>query len=259
MPPELRFLTAIARDAGDIAMRYFRTDNEVWYKNGTSPVSLADRDVNRFLFEKITRQFPEYGWLSEESEDDHERLNRETVVIVDPIDGTRGFIAGKSEWCISIAIVKDKRPNHAVLHCPALNQTFAASRGSGLILSNIEMGQSAHTRKPLVTGSSKLIDVINDLPGKPFATYQFIPSLAYRMALVAIGKLDGAFARPGASEWDVAAADLILEEGGGKLSDKQDNVIRYNRPKLHLPSLIAGTKAQHSTILSLANSHGILH
>ena len=127
-------LISAAKNAGEIALRYFEGSNPVWYKSGNSPVSKADQEVNQYLLDFFRWNRPDYGWLSEETEDDLERLELDTVVIVDPIDGTRGFIEGRQEWCISIAVVRNGRPVDAVLHCPALQRTFAASKGSGLEL-----------------------------------------------------------------------------------------------------------------------------
>ena len=135
---ELKFIIELAKKAGAIGMKYFCADNKVWYKNGSSPVSQADKEIDDFLRLQFRQKRPEYGWLSEETEDGTERLSRKRVAIVDPIDGTRGFINGSNEWCISAAIVEDGRPTEAVLHCPALGQTFAASNADGLVLENVE-------------------------------------------------------------------------------------------------------------------------
>ena len=240
-------------------MKYFRSNNDVWYKHGNSPVSQADREIDDFLRQSLNTHRPDYGWLSEETEDGEERLTNKRVVIADPIDGTRGFIAGQEEWCISIAIVEDGRPVEAILHCPALSQTFSATKGNGLIITGDMSTSPAQRTKPLVTGSKKLIEVIRNLPDSPVDVLEFIPSLAYRLALVAAGGLDGAFARGGASEWDVAAADLILEEADCRLTDRVGNRLSYNKRSVGVPELIAASNSNHSNILGLAKSSGILH
>lgn len=255
-------LTHLAEKAGEIGLTYFRARNEVRYKSGNSPVSEADDAIDDFLRNGFAEARPSYGWLSEETADTdarmEKRLEGSRVVIADPIDGTRGFIEGSEEWCISIAIVENDRPVHAILHCPALGRTFLASHGKGLELKGVPARPQKSTGKPRVTGSKKLISIIEALPGKPFECAPFIPSLAYRLALVAIGELDGAFARPGASEWDVAAADLILEEAGGQLSDTDSNPLRYNQSRVILPGLVAGHRQKHGEILSLAKQTGVI-
>ena len=252
-------LLELALKAGEIGLKYFKSDNKVWFKQGNSPVSQADKEIDDYLRSGFSKARPDYGWLSEETEDNIDRLNCERVVIADPIDGTRGFIDGRNEWCISIAIVENGRPIEAILHCPALNRTFLASKGNGLELIGTLFLKEERITKPLVTGSKKLIETMKNLPEAPFAVMEFIPSLAYRLALVAVGELDGAFARGGASEWDVAAADLILEEVGCRLTDDRKAALSYNRTKVQVHALIAAHNNRYEEIFALAKQSGFLH
>lgn len=256
---DANLLLELALQAGDIGLKYFKSDNKVWYKNGNSPVSQADREIDDYLRLSFLQTRPDYGWLSEETEDSHERLNSQRVIIADPIDGTRGFIDGRDEWCISVAIVENGRPIEAILHCPALQRTFLATRSQGLEVLELEKASPNTMQKPYVTGSKKLIETMQELPGAPFEVMEFVPSLAYRLAMVATGELDGAFARAGASEWDIAAADLILEESGCKLTDGKNKIITYNRPKVHVPNLIATHNNRYEEIFVLAKQAGFLH
>ena len=228
-------------------------------KNGSSPVSEADRAIDLFLLETFAKERPDYGWLSEETDDNEVRLSRNRVVVADPIDGTRGFIDGRTEWCVSIAIVENHRPIEAILHCPALNRTFSASKGQGLKISGETQSRPANRTLPLVTGSKKLIETIRALPGNPTDVLDFIPSLAYRLAMVSSGELDAAFARGGASEWDVAAADLILEEAGCKLTTIGQKPLLYNQDNVRMPALIAAADEKYQEILTLAKEAGFLH
>lgn len=257
--PDAELLLQVCIKAGDIGLKYFKSENEVWYKSGNSPVSQADKEIDDYLRTTFASERQDYGWLSEETEDNIERLEKKRVIIADPIDGTRGFINGSNEWCIAIAIVEDGRPIESIIHCPALERTFLASKGKGLEV----IGEHVHpieTRtKPLVTGSKKLIDVMRELPDAPFDVLEFIPSLAYRLALVATGELDAAFARQGASEWDIAAADLILEEAGSTLTNANQSIIYYNQPKVQAPALIAAHKERYENIFALAKQAEFLH
>ncbi|MEM9277030.1 MAG: 3'(2'),5'-bisphosphate nucleotidase CysQ [Pseudomonadota bacterium] len=261
-PPSLKdnLIVSAAVKAGEIGMSYFQKDtNNIWYKSGNSPVSQADKEIDEFLRQRLLGNRPDHGWLSEETEDTPKRLDNNRLFIVDPIDGTRGFIAGKKEWCISIAVVENDRPIEGVLHCPALGKTIHAFKGQGVTVDGSHSGSPKIQRqRPLVTGSKKLIEVIRDIPGTPMDTTDFIPSLAYRLSLVATGELDAAFARQGASEWDIAAADIILEEAGCVLSDKNGTQIRYNRKNVASPALVASSADRQKEILGLANSSGIL-
>jgi len=107
-------LRATVREAGALALSLFRTELKNWIKGASSPVSEADIAVNDLLEQRLRSATPEYGWLSEESADDEERLGRRLVWIVDPIDGTRAYLAGREDWCVSVALVKDAAPLLAV-------------------------------------------------------------------------------------------------------------------------------------------------
>ena len=104
---DLELVRKAAREAGELAMRYFRRDPQVWMKAGNSPVTEGDLAVDRLLRDRLSAARPDYGWLSEETADSSERLSALRTFVVDPIDGTRGFIAGSAEWCVSVAIVED--------------------------------------------------------------------------------------------------------------------------------------------------------
>ena len=248
-----------AKAAGEIALKYFKaSENEVWYKSGDSPVSQADREVDTYLKTTLVGERSDYGWLSEETEDDQRRTQQGRVFIADPIDGTRGFLEGRAEWCISIAVVEAGRPVSAVLHCPALDRTFTAEAGMGIYDNGKICQVSAKPKKLRVTGSKKLNAVMTTALAQEAEVIPFIPSLAYRFAMVAAGELDAAFARPGASEWDIAAADLILHEAGGRLSAADGETLTYNKTDVRSPALVAGPADYHDEILNLAKASGIL-
>ena len=118
-------------EAGRIAMRFFRQRPEVWMKAGSSPVSEADYAVDRFLRETLLAARPHYGWLSEETADSGSRLSARRTFVVDPIDGTRGFLEGRDIWCVSAAVVENGRPLAGVLEVPARQETYTALPGRG--------------------------------------------------------------------------------------------------------------------------------
>ena len=128
---DLALISEAAREAGRIALGFFKQSPEVWMKGGTSPVSEADYAVDRFLRETLTAARPDYGWLSEETADSAGRLAASRTFVVDPIDGTRAFLDGRSTWCVSIAVVEDGHPLAGVLDCPATGEIFSASAGKG--------------------------------------------------------------------------------------------------------------------------------
>jgi fructose-1,6-bisphosphatase/inositol monophosphatase family enzyme len=119
------------REAGVLALSLFRTELKNWIKGASSPVSEADIRVNDLLESRLRSATPDYGWLSEESADDEERLRKQLVWIVDPIDGTRGYLAGREDWCVSVALVDNASPVLAAVFVPASDEFFFAARGQG--------------------------------------------------------------------------------------------------------------------------------
>lgn len=213
---DLDLLRDAAGEAGRIAMRYFKQNPEVWMKGGTSPVSEADYAADRYLFKTLLDARPGYGWLSEETVENRRTATGERSFIVDPIDGTRGFLEGNPQWCVSVAIVEQGRTIAGVLECPASGERFEAQRGGGGRLNGVPIRVRAQGDTNLSLGGPKLMGGL--LPAAWRARirpYSYVPSLAYRIALIASGRLDATFIKPNAHDWDIAAAMLILEEAGG--------------------------------------------
>ena len=226
---ELELITRTAERAGEIAMGYFRKDPEVWYKGGTSPVSEADIAVDSYLRETLREARPDYGWLSEESEDDHSRFNGQPIFVVDPIDGTRAYIRGDDFWCVSVAVVRDGRPVIGVLACPARGELYTAARDR----ETLENGTPVRVAEP---GSTMKIaaprSVFDKLPQgflDELEQAPYVSSLAYQLAMVANGRLAATFVKPNSNDWDLAAADLILQNAGGSIVDIDGARLSYNR------------------------------
>jgi myo-inositol-1(or 4)-monophosphatase len=223
-----------AEAAGAIALEWFRagekTHARIDWKGGVSPVSEADFAVDKFLRERLSALLPDAGWLSEETADSPDRLNRSRVFIVDPIDGTRAFISGDPRWAISAALVENGRPVVAILHLPAAGLTFEAQLGEGSTLNgqSIRASNRSNLAGALVAGPPRLMDNMTRA-GIAFAREPKIPSLAYRLARVGAGEIDAGIASTDAWDWDIAAADLIVREAGGLLTDLDEREPSYNR------------------------------
>jgi len=251
---DFALLSDLGREAGEIAMRWFGRDPEVWMKEGQSPVSEADFAVDQFLKRELLKARPDYGWLSEETDDNQERLNRSRVFVVDPIDGTRGFIKGELQWCVSIAVVEAGRPLVGILECPALQQTITAAAGEGAWCNDqrLEAANPVKGRPLRATGPrSFLSEAHNALPRK-VEKMPFVPSLAYRIAMIATGIADLSLARANAKDWDLAAADLIAHESRACLTDLNGSQPVYNRPDVRHGALLACLSADREEMLDLA-------
>lgn len=257
---DLTLILAAARLAGAEALRHFRQSPDVWYKNGgASPVSAADIAANNILRSHLKAARPAYGWLSEENEDDDTRLSCQTVFVVDPIDGTRAFIAGKETWCVSVAVVNDGRPVAGVLVAPALNEEFAATV-DGVATKNgvtISVAQADRPQIHLAAAEDTLLK-IDPTYRKSVKRIDHVPSLAYRLAMVADGRIDGTIVKRNSHDWDLAAADLILERAGGRLSGLDAQSLFYNRATVRHDVLCAASNSALSALIQ-AIGNGAAH
>ncbi len=239
---ELALIAGAARRAGEIAMRYFRASPEVWMKHGQSPVSEADLAANAFLHEHLIGARPDHGWLSEETADSPDRLGCRRTFVVDPIDGTRAFIDGHDTWCVSIAVVENGRPIAGVLDCPALGHVYTARRNGPALRNGIALSVASLPDAPLVAGPAKLIEAAETASGRTFRRKGHVPSLAIRIAMIAAGELDATFVKANSHDWDLAAADMVLEMAGGGVRDSAGGILSYAGPDPRRGLLVAGSE-----------------
>ncbi|WP_074381085.1 3'(2'),5'-bisphosphate nucleotidase CysQ [Bartonella doshiae] len=239
---DLKLLLDICREAGDLAMKYFGCALDVWIKDGNSPVSEADFAVDNFLKERLLGARPDYGWISEETKDNRGQQIYERYFVVDPIDGTRGFLSGSVYWCISVAIIENGRPIVGVLQCPAQRDVYAAVTGGGATLNcrKLPLLPSQVNRKYIVSLDKALAQKLSDDFCNQVSFYHHIPSLAYRIVLVAQDEVDIVLVRPNSHEWDIAAADLILQECGGSFLPLNAPYISYGSEPYQYGLLVAG-------------------
>jgi myo-inositol-1(or 4)-monophosphatase len=238
------------REAGALALSLFRTELRNWTKGASSPVSEADIAVNDLIEMRLRRATPDYGWLSEESADDQSRLDKRLVWIVDPIDGTRGYLAGREDWCVSVALVENTTPVLAAVFAPASDEFFFAARGQGAARNDLAVHATAGTEldfsriagpKPLVERLSRSSDDI--------ILHPRIGSLALRLCRVAEGRLDAAFAGGQSRDWDLAAANLIVQEANGNMTALSGDSILYNRREVTHGVLVAAGRDRHASIV----------
>nr|WP_256478381.1 3'(2'),5'-bisphosphate nucleotidase CysQ [Notoacmeibacter sp. MSK16QG-6] len=227
---DLALIREAAAEGGRIALAHFGSDPDVWSKENDSPVSEADLEVDHFLRTTLLAARPDYGWLSEETEDDPARLSKRRCFVVDPIDGTRAFLAGKTTWCVSIAIVEGGVPLTGVLDCPALDEMFEATAGQGAFRNGTRLRDRRDTDKLSIAGPANLVRGLPPHLAEANGFQGHIPSLAYRIAMVADGRLDATFIKPNAHDWDIAAAMLLLTETDGRLLQPDGDDVRVGQP-----------------------------
>ena len=251
---DLELIARIAAEGAALAMRHWRRDPEVWYKEGGSPVSEADLAVDALLREALTGARPDYGWLSEEASEDQRRraANGERCFIADPIDGTRAYLEGAETWGVAVAVVENGRPVAGALVCPALDLSFHARRGGGATRNGRAIAVGEAAERPRMAGPKSWLTKMPDGYEKRVHRVPYIPSLAYRIALVADGTLDGTFVRPSAHDWDLAASDIVLSEAGGALLTETGEPPRYGADDPRHGWLVAGSAAQLPHMLDMA-------
>jgi myo-inositol-1(or 4)-monophosphatase len=238
---ETALVAMAAYEAGRVALRYFGANPKTWSKAGDSPVTEADIAVDNLLKDRLMRARPGYGWLSEETIDTPDRGTKSLLFVVDPIDGTRAFINGDPRWAVSVAVVEDGRPIAAALYQPATDDLMIAARGRGAWRG---MGRLAATDRQVMAGSNlsaprKFAALESEVEALGITLASPVPSLALRIAHVATGAADAAFAFARSHDWDLAAADLIVAEAGGRLTDIDGETLVYNRVVPRHPALIA--------------------
>lgn len=255
---ELRLLKDAAAEASRIVMTYFGRDPAVMMKDGNSPVTEADLAADKYLRETLLGARPDYGWLSEETADNADRLSKRRCFIVDPIDGTKAFIAGRSQWCVSVGLVEDGIPVAGVLDCPVRGEVFDASLGGGANLNGSPLtGLSGLAGAPRFAGNKSWLQAYALKHGVEPEPVGHIPSLAYRVACVADQRFEGTFIKPDCHDWDIAAAALILSETGGALLEQDGSSARFNAASPRHGLMIAANKSHIQPMLAVVASHPI--
>jgi len=249
---DLALLRAVAVEAGRIATGFFGGTYISQDKpDNAGPVTEADLAVNRMLEDRLRAARPDYGWLSEETEDTADRLAHKRVFIVDPIDGTRNFIEGGKSWSHSLAVVEEGRVIAAVVFLPMRDRLFAASRGGGATLNDAPIygssrsdlsGATLLSTRPVMKPEFWKNGLV------PTVERVYRPSLAYRLALVAQGRFDAMITLRDSWEWDIAAGALLLEEAGAMVSDRHGAGLVFNNPRPMLSGVVAAGTGMHGAL-----------
>jgi myo-inositol-1(or 4)-monophosphatase len=247
-------VAAAVRDAGALALKTFGGPLKSWTKGRDSPVTEADIAVNDLLLARL-RTSPEDGWLSEESENDPTRLSARRVWVVDPIDGTRAYIAGREDWSISVALVEAGRPVLAALYAPVTDELFLATLGGGATRNSAPMRTSAggNLDGARVAGPKRVLERIV-ARGAGLVAMPRVHSLALRLVRVAQGELDAAIAGGNGADWDLAAADLLVHEAGGVMTALDGRPLLYNRAEPVHGVLVAAGRERFPALIDLVRA-----
>ncbi|HSF19714.1 MAG TPA: 3'(2'),5'-bisphosphate nucleotidase CysQ [Vicinamibacteria bacterium] len=213
-------------------------------KRGGDPVTEADRAVNQALHALLPRSGE--GWLSEETVDDKSRLDQRRVWVVDPLDGTKEFVTGIPEWCVSVGFVEDGAPIAGGIFNPATGEKIVGARGHG-VLYNGEPAQMSHRRSlegGLVLASRSEVDR-GEWKAFQDADFEVRPvgSVAYKLGLVAAGRADATWTIVPKNEWDVAAGAALVLAAGGSVYEPEGELPEFNRENTLLRGLVANPKS----------------
>lgn len=250
---DLLLLTEAAQAAGRIAMGFWRQDPKAWDKaDGAGPVTEADLAVNEELQRRLTRARPAYGWLSEESEADASRLDARRCFIIDPIDGTRAFIAGQEGFSHSLAVAEGDRIIAAVVYLPVSGRCYTAFADGPALLNGLPIAPTdAGINGATVLTYRAASEPANWQNGNvPRFRREFRPSLAWRLCLAAEGRFDAALSLRAAWEWDIAAGSLIAERAGARATDRLGHPMRFNSPRGMVEGLIVAGPRLHGELLA---------
>ena len=250
---ELDVAIRAAREAGAIIRSLYGTDVAVVEKGdrANSPLTQADTRSNETLHRILMAEFPEDGWLSEESKDSPSRLTKRRVWIVDPLDGTREFVRRIPELGVCIGLVENGTPIVGVTYNPITEEMFAAARGQGATLNGRAIRVSDRTE---LAGATLLASRSEDERGewdrfKSRFRVELTGSVAYKLALVAAGRADATFTLTPKHEWDICSSACLVECAGGRVTDLGGQALRFNNENPKLPGLVASNGKLHEALL----------
>jgi len=232
-----------ARGAGEILMSYYRHEYEIREKSYHNPVTTADNEADAFLREYLLNKQPDFGWLSEETADSEERLAKEWVWIVDPLDGTKEFIQGIPEFVVCIGLAHRGIPLLGVLYNPAKGELFQTT----------PEGVPLYNQQPARLHQADSLDQVAVLNSRSetrrglwepwrgdFRELVPMGSVAYKIALVATGQREFFVSLRPKNEWDLCAAHAVLRQTGGVLRTLEGQEVRYNQPNTIITPGVAG-------------------
>jgi myo-inositol-1(or 4)-monophosphatase len=242
----LENIARIAGEAGRIAAGRCGSGYRQWEKTPGHPVCEVDLEVDAYLREHLGALDPEAGWLSEETLDDSDRIERPRLWVVDPIDGTRDYLRDRPGWCVSVALVEDRVPVLGALAAPLRGELWTAARGEGAWRNGERIAVSPRAE---LAGARVPSDSL------PEADRDLVPvarpnSIALRIAMVAAGEADLVATLRWGFEWDIAAAALIAEEAGATVSGALGQPLAFNTASGEAFGVLVATPGIHEAAVA---------
>src|SRR5579872_3470493 len=257
---EVEYARKAAVAAGEILLRYYGTHYEIGSKGKNNPVTIADTEADSAIKAILTHAFSDYGWLSEETVDNDDRLSKQRVWIVDPLDGTKEFINKVPEFCVAIGLSDNGEPVVGVSYNPITNEMFWSARGMGCHLGD----HRVHVTKTAALKGASVLASRSETTRGEWEVFQgmlvAVPtgSVAYKLAMVAGGKADATFTRSPKNEWDIASGAALIIEAGGKMTDIDGHPMTFNKKVTKCAGLIASNGILHDQLMEVAPHHKTL-
>lgn len=268
---ELETAKTLAEEAGREILKIYHSMQRISIetKEDNSPVTIADKRSNEILVGGLGRNFPDYGILSEETVDNHSRLEKEFVWVVDPLDGTRDFIARQRTFTVMIGLAKGGKPVLGVIHSPIEKKTYFAVQGKGAYVHCYDAGNGNRGRRKLeVSPSGELSRMramvvrtkpesegLEQLIQMPFSSISLVGGAGYKAMMVAEGLGEVWYHRGHkCHEWDLCAPSIIVKEAGGQVTDFYGNPLVFNKetPDLQNGILVSNGKKHRELVELLA-------
>ena len=248
----------ITKAAGDTIMGYYRSSYDVKEKSPDNPVTDADYAADTLLKQSLTARLPEAGWLSEETVDQPDRLQKERVWIVDPLDGTKEFIMGIPEFAVSVALVEDGQPILGVIYNPAADELFYGTSHGGIFLNDrrVKVTDRTQLKGARIDASRSERKRGEFEPFEDHLQIRIMGSAAYKLARVAAGLCDASWSRGPKNEWDICAGVLLVMEAGGRCVDLNNAAFIFNRPSTLVSGFIADNGRLHNSIIRTLAPYG---
>ncbi len=224
-----------------MALKQWRGEFRQWQKGDATPICEVDLAVDAFLRARLTALLPAAGWLSEETADAPDRLARHRVWVVDPIDGTRDFVRGRDGWCVSVALVEGGRAVLGVLDAAARGEVWRAAAGEGAWLNDVRL----HTGDRRELAGARIPADALPKADRLFTCVAKPNSIALRIAMVAADQADLVATLRWGAEWDVAAAALIAEQAGARVTDALGLPLHFNKPSPRAFGVLASAPGLH--------------
>lgn len=248
----------ITKAAGDAIMGFYRSSFDVTDKMPDNPVTDADFAADALLKERLLALLPEAGWLSEETTDNPERLERELVWVVDPLDGTKEFVMGIPEFSVSVALVQEGEVVLGIIFNPATAELYTAVRGQGFQFN----GNSSRVSQRTTLAGARVDASRSEWkrgefdPFKELVDVNVMGSIAYKLARVAAGQADATWSRGPKNEWDICAGVLLVREAEGRCVDLDDSTFTFNQSWPKVNGIIADNGHLHSEVLAALEPYG---